>query len=105
MSVFSQIHQYMKKKPVHSFLIIVVSLLLGYYIYAKFFKNEYMQNTEEQTGVMGWVLYSSFIFIFGFIIPFIAIYFIVKSATRNVLKEFNFQSQSQSQSQLRTQSQ
>lgn len=101
MSVFSQIHQYMKKKPVHSFLIIVVSLLLGYYIYTKFFRNEHMENTEEEWGVMGWVLYSSFVLVFGFIIPFIVMYFIVKSATRNVLKEFNFQNQSQSQSQPR----
>jgi hypothetical protein len=97
MSVFSQIHQYMKKKPLKSFLIIVVSLLLGYYIYTKFFKNEHMEKTEGSWGVMWWISYSSFVLIFGLIIPFIVMYFIVKSATRNVFKEFNLQTLPKSQ--------
>jgi len=84
MSVFSQIHQYMKHKPVQSFLIIVVLILLGYYVYTKFFKKEHMDMAGKGAAAISSY---SLMLLLCLIIPYLILYYIVKYASKNAIKE------------------
>ena len=82
--MFAQIHQYMKDKPVQSFLIIVVLILFVYYVYARFFRKEHMDMTGKGVGAIS--SYSSLLLL-CLIIPYIILYYIVKYASKNAIRE------------------
>jgi len=89
MSKLSLIHKYMKDKPVQSFLIIVISILLVYFIYTKFFKKEYLEmETSNTKNISGFELSSySSLLILCLIIPYIILYYIIKIANKNAIIE------------------
>jgi len=82
--MFAQIHQYMKDKPVQSFLIIVVLILLAYYVYTRFFRKEHMDMNGK--GVAAISSYS-LLLLLCLIIPYLILYYIVKYASKNAIRE------------------
>ena len=74
----------MKDKPVQSFLIIVVLVLIGYYIFTKFFKKEQFDMAGK-----GGAAISSYIslLILCLIIPYVILYYIIKVANKNAIIE------------------
>ena len=82
--MLQQIHQYMKEKPVQSFLIIIVLVLIGYYIYINFFRKEHMDMAGKGAGAIS--IYSSLLLL-CLIIPYIILYYIVKFASKNAIIE------------------
>jgi len=87
--MFAKIHQYMKDKPIHSFVIIIVIVLIGYYIYNKFF-TEHFDLSGMGTGAI--ISYSSSVVI-CLIIPYLILYYIVKYAAKNAIRETSQSSQ------------
>ena len=82
--MFAQIHQYMKDKPLQSFLIIVVLILLTYYVYTRFFRKEHMDMAEKGAGAISSVISLCIIIT---IIPWLILYYIVKYASKNAIRE------------------
>jgi len=82
--MITQIHKYMKDKPVQSFLIIVVLILLAYYVYTRFIRKEHMD-----MGKMGFAAVSSYslLLILCLIIPYLILYYIIKIANKNAIRE------------------
>ena len=74
----------MKDKPVQSFLIIVVLILLTYYVYTRFFRKEHYDMKDMGYGAI--ISYSS-LCIVCMIIPYLILYYIVKYASKNAIKE------------------
>ena len=87
-----QLHQFMKDKPVQSFLIIIVLILLIYYIYIKFFRKEHYN--INNMGLSG-TIFGISLCILCLFIPYIILYYIIKIANKNAIKET---SQNQSKS-------
>ena len=88
--MITQIHQYMKDKPVQSFLIIVVLILLAYYIYTRFFRKEHLDMSKTPFAGMGSSAVSSLIsliLVFWIILPYIILYYIIKVANKNAIRE------------------
>ena len=87
--MLQHIHQYMKEKPVQSFLIIVVLVLIGYYIYINFFRKENFDLSGTPFTEMGFSAISSYSssLILCLIIPYIILYYIIKVANKNAIIE------------------
>jgi len=89
----NKVHQFMKKNQIQSFLIIVVLVLIGYYTYTNFFRKEHYDMKDVGVGVI--IGYSSLCIICT-IIPWIILYFIVKYASKNAIRETSRTSQNKS---------
>ena len=85
--MFAQIHKFMKEKPLQSFLIIVVLILLTYYVYTRFFRKEhYDMKDMKDIGYGASISYSS-LCIICMIIPYLILYYIIKIANKNAIIE------------------
>lgn len=84
LEILQNIYKYMKDKPVQSFLIIVVLVLLGYYVYTKFFRKEHMEMKD-----MGIAQFSSALTLclVCLLIPYLILYYIIKIANKNAIIE------------------
>ena len=90
----NKMHQILKKNKIQTFLIIIVLILLVYYVYNKYFKKEHFKMGADM-GAGAIVSYSS-LCIVCMIIPYLVLYYIIKIANKNAIKESNQSSQSKS---------
>ena len=88
----NKLHQYIKKNQLQSFLIIIVLILIVYFAY-KYFKKEYF---GAETGTGTFISYSSSLCIVYMIISYIVLYYLIKIANKNAIKETSQLSQSKS---------
>lgn len=87
--MLKQIHKFIKEKPLQTFLIIVVIILITYYFYDEYFKKEHLHNG---TSIMSHVVSYSSLCIICMIIPYIILYYMVKYASKNAIREMSSQS-------------
>ena len=84
--MFEKLHNFMKEKPVISFLIIIVLILIIYYIYQEYIKNENFEISGMTNGAGGSISVSLILVLIS-TIQILILYYIIKIANKNAIKE------------------
>jgi len=88
-----KILKFMKEKPAITFLVIVVSILIVYYIYDTYYRTEHLDASGNFYDSTGGAILTSVLSLVICFIQILILYYIIKYANKNAIIETSQMSQ------------